>query len=104
MESRILSKCILALTQARWRTVFKIMCSRFLAKHSAFRRAANDFDHEQMFFRPMQATSVADRSKSVVDRSKRRRDVLLPCTRSDSLHPRGLLPLEVLRSVYSGSL
>src|ERR1700686_3771562 len=86
MESQIASKCILALTQARWRTVFKITCSRFLAKHSAFRRAANDVNHEQMSFGPMHATSV-------VEQSKRRRHVLLLCTRSDSLHPRGLLPL-----------
>src|SRR5579859_4645845 len=47
MRSRIVSKCIPALTRARWLTVFKIMCSRFLAKHSAFRRAANDFNHER---------------------------------------------------------
>src|SRR5580692_1154897 len=64
MRSRIVSKCILALTQARWQTVFKIMCSRFLAKHSAFRRAANDFNHEQMSFRPMHATSVVERPKA----------------------------------------
>src|SRR4249920_1801366 len=63
MESRIASKCILALTRARWQTVFKIMCSRFLAKRSAFRRAANDVNHEQMSFRPTHATSVVEQSK-----------------------------------------
>jgi len=35
-----------------------------LAKHSAFRRAANDFNHEQMSFRPMHATSVVERPKA----------------------------------------
>ena len=39
------------------------MCSRFLAKHSAFRRAASDVNHEQMSFRPMHATSVVEQSK-----------------------------------------
>src|SRR5271154_2486832 len=63
MESQTASKCTPGLIQARWRTVFKIMCSRFLAKHSAFRRAANNFDHEQMSFRPMHATSFVGRSK-----------------------------------------
>jgi hypothetical protein len=40
------------------------MCSRFLAKHSAFRRAANDVNHEQMSFRPTHATSVVAQSFS----------------------------------------
>src|ERR1700730_258255 len=88
MRSRIVSKCILALTRARWLTVFKIMCCRFSAKASAFRRAANDFHHEQVFFRPMHATSVVEQPKSS-------RHVLLLRTRSDSLHPRALLTLMV---------
>src|SRR5579872_1643044 len=62
MRSRIVSKCILALTRARWLTVFKIMCFRFLAKHSASRRAANDFNHEQTTFHPMHATNICRRA------------------------------------------
>src|SRR5579864_4940882 len=38
------------------------MCSRFLAKHSALRRAANDFNHEQLSFRPMHATNICRRA------------------------------------------